>query len=346
MARIDFLAHPPLSPLAATALWLVAACTPTPHDAPEARAPSPLASVQSWAIQLQGLDRDGARAALVAASCDMLVIEPTRTVAGLDAFPIRDIVAEIRASHGRTRARKLCLAYVNVGQAEDYRTYWQPSWRAPTKAAAGEPAFVLSLDPDGWPGNYPVAYWEPQWRSIATELIEAAARDGFDGAYLDWVLGYQEPAVIAAAQFADVEPARAMVDLLLHLRARARALRPDFVLIAQNAAGLVSRDPRFVCAVDAVSQEDLSFRGEAGAGWDDVGAGDLATSAEDAQVIATQLAECRARGLCVFTLDYARDPANVRRALARSRALGCVPCVSRVALDRLAVEMSLPATPR
>jgi cysteinyl-tRNA synthetase len=177
-------------------------------------------------------------------------------------------------------------------------------------------------------------------------LIEDVARDGFDGAYLDWVLGYLDPTVVAAAQRDGVEPATAMVDLLMHLRARARALRPDFVLIAQNAAGLLARDARLLAAVDAVSQEDLSFKGLAGAGWDEPGAGDLATPPAHAETIASQLAACRAHALPVFTLDYAREHTNVQRALARSRALGLVPCVSRVALDRLPSEMLVPAAPR
>ncbi|MEZ5963026.1 MAG: endo alpha-1,4 polygalactosaminidase [Planctomycetota bacterium] len=299
--------------------------------------------MRSWAIQLQGLELPGADAALVAASVDMLVIEPTRTVRGMEAFATRALVRRITASPGESGGRKLCLAYVNVGQAEDYRTYWQPTWRAPSRDAAGAPDFLLALDPDGWPGNYPVAFWTPAWRRVAGELIEAAAADGFDGAYLDWVLGYQEPAVVEAARRQGVDPVAAMVDLLLELRGRARAVHAGFVLVAQNAAELVALDPRFSSAVDGVSQEDLSFRGEAGAGWDDAAAGDIATSEDDAALLADRLRACRQRGLCVFTLDYARLPQHVDVARHRARAVGAVPCVSRVALDRLDPQCASPA---
>lgn len=339
-------AAPGRNRIVATSLLVgLAACTPVAigpspmsHGStapPPPAVPPRLDQVTSWAIQLQGLDQPQARSALLAAPVDMVVIEPTRTVRGMESFATHALVADLAGSRGQATDRKLCLAYVNIGQAEDYRVYWRPTWRPPTANGAGDPDFVLALDPDGWPGNYPVAYWTPAWQEVVIDLIEAAANDGFDGAYLDWVLGFREPAVVAAAARAGVDPVAAMIDLLATLRARARALRPHFCLVAQNAAGLLELDPRFARVVDGIAQEDLSFRGTAGAAWDDVDAGDVATADEDAATIAAQLTACRARGLVVFTLDYARDPDNAARARRRSLALGGVPCVSRVALDRL-----------
>ena len=98
----------------------------------------------------------------------------------------------------------MCLAYLNVGQAEDYRSYWQSEWRAPADSARGTPDFMVSVDPDGWPGNYPVTYWDPRWKRVLfghrAALLDQILEDGFDGVYLDWVLGYQEPAVADAAR--------------------------------------------------------------------------------------------------------------------------------------------------
>ena len=47
-----------------------------------------------------------------------------------------------------------------------------------------------------------------------------------------------------------------------------------------------------------------------------------------------------ASGTPVFTLDYALQPANIASALARSRAHGLVPCVSRTPLDRLPSDLA------
>lgn len=312
-------------------LLALAACRPLADDA-RAR---PLAAVRSWAIQLQGLDRKGAVDRLDAADADLLVIDPTRTVRGLEGFDAKGTVA-------RLRARKVVLAYVNVGQAEDYRTYWDASWRAPAEGARGTPGYLVTVDPDGWKGNYPVAYWDPRWQArlwgSADALVDAAIADGFDGAYLDWVLGYEEPAVVAAARADGVDPARAMADLVRDLRAYARARRPGFVVVAQNAAGLAARVPDVLRHVDAVSQESLSFGGGAGAPWDDPAAGDAPTPATgdwSTESLLAALARARAAGVPVLTLDYALDPGNAALARERSRSHGFVPFVSRAPLDRL-----------
>ena len=147
---------------------------------------SRLDAVTSWAIQLQGLERAGATDRLARAAVDMLVIDPTRTIRGLEAFPTRDLVARIRTN-------KLCLAYINVGQAEDYRTYWRANFRAPSGNERGHPSYLVTVDPEGWKGNYPVAFWDTRWQAVLwgspQALVDMAIADGFDGVYLDWVLG-------------------------------------------------------------------------------------------------------------------------------------------------------------
>lgn len=286
--------------------------------------------VRSWAIQLQGLEREGAIDALDREPVDMVVLEATRTVKGQEGFPTRELVK-------RLSAKKVCLAYVNVGQAEDYRTYWTGAWRGP-----GEPSFVLGADPDGWAGNYPVACWDPRWRRElwggAGALVDLAIEDGFDGVLCDWVLGYEDATVASAARRAGVDPARAMAELLRDLRVYARARRPGFLVIAQNGIGLPERVPECFAWIDGYTQESLSFMGKAGAAWEDAEAGDLAIPAEgdwSTAALSERIAGLRARGARVFTLDYAREPGNVALALRRSRALGCVPAVSLSPLDRL-----------
>ena len=54
----------------------------------------------------------------------------------------------------------------------------------------------------------------------------AKIRDGFDGVFLDWILGFAEPAVVAAARRAGVDPADAMVALVRELGLYARRRRP------------------------------------------------------------------------------------------------------------------------
>jgi len=301
-----------------------AACAAAPATDPRPPVPSVpprpprIEEVRSWAIQLQGIDRAGAFEALLAFPGEMVVIEPMRTVRGRERFHAREAVARLH------RAGKLVLAYLNVGQAESYRTYWRDDWRAPTADARGEPPFLLAPDPDGWPGNYPVAFWDPAWRAIALSMAEAARDDGFDGLYLDWVLGYEHAPVVRAAREAGVDPASAMVDLLRSMRKSAR------VLVVQNALDLGEAAPGFYELLDGFAQESVHFSGAATADWNDPRAGDLPGLRP-----IEKLGRIASRGIPVFTLDYAANPANAARAAEESRARGFRPFVSRTPLDRL-----------
>lgn len=302
-----------------------------------------LRSVRNWAIQLQGLEREAAVRELETAPVDMVVIEPVRSQRGLSAFPTAALVARLQESPGATMPHKRCIAYLNVGQAEDYRDYWRGDWRAPTEDGPGTPPFLLARDPDGWPGNFPVAYWDPAWRRCLfgspEALLDRILADGFEGVYLDWVLACEHPRVVAAAQAAGIDPHAAMVDLLADLRAHARARYPLFVSIAQNGVGLAERAPRMLQFVDALAQEDLCFRGRAGAGWHAPEAGDVpAPPAGEWSTarLCERLAAVAASGLPVFTLDYALRSENVAAAVRTSRSRGFVPFVTRAPLDRLA----------
>lgn len=326
-------------------LWIttitLSACT-TVSLAPLAR--KPLAQVRSWAIQLQGLERSGAVASLQRATVDLVVIEATSNVRGSEGFASADVVRKLQSTPGEALPSKLVLAYLNVGQAEDYRDYWREDWRAPTTEERGSPDFLLSLDPEGWPGNYPCKFWDERWKRVLfgspTAVLDHLLEAGFDGVYLDWVLGYEDASVRAVARADDVDPARAMLELVAELAAYARARKPGFLIVAQNAAWLGHEVPGFEAHIDALAQEDLSFRGSATAKWDDDDAGGIDTVRErldedGRDPLIERLSEIRAGGLPILTLDYAVRREDVQRAIERSRSRAFVPTVSRTPLDRL-----------
>jgi cysteinyl-tRNA synthetase len=267
--------------------------------------------VRAWAIQLHGYEREGAVERLATSPYELLVLDAAaRPVAG-----------------------KLCLAYVNVGQAESYRPYWKAFWRAPA-AGAGVPDYLLAADPQGWQGNYVVAYWDPRWQALLWGgrggQVDEAIAAGFDGVFLDWVLGARDLAVTAAARRQGVDAERAMAGLVRDLAAYARSRRPGFLVVANNGALLAARFPGMRRALDAVVQESLTYGGRAGAAWEDGDAGGLAPS-----VSPETRAALASVGLPVFTLDYAVLEDDARTARAASLARGFVPFVSRTSLDRL-----------
>jgi len=269
----------------------------------------------------------------------MVVIDPTNSVRGQELFATRDVVHSIKHGQGRDAAHKLCLAYLNIGQAESYRVYWQPGWAAPHDGKPGTPDFLLASDPDGWEGNFPVAFWDPRWRQVLfgrpSALLDMILADGFDGVYLDWVLGYLEPKVVAEARRQSVDPAREMVRLIRDLAEYARARRPGFLVIAQNGVGLPDSDPSYYELIDGLAHEDVCFRGAATSDWNDPRSGGVRMDRGPDDPLVARLEEFRRRGVPVFTLDYALVIDQIRAAYSANRRRGFVPFVSRTPLDRL-----------
>lgn len=81
-------------------------------------------------------------------------------------------------------ARRLVLARMSVGYAEDERYYWQRDWRI------GAPTWIQALGPDR-PGQYVVEYWNPAWKAIVGRYFAGIMDLGFDGVVFDGVEAYR-----------------------------------------------------------------------------------------------------------------------------------------------------------
>ncbi|HUY00559.1 MAG TPA: endo alpha-1,4 polygalactosaminidase, partial [Candidatus Deferrimicrobium sp.] len=83
---------------------------------------------------------------------------------------------------------RLVIAYMSIGEAEDYRYYWQSAW------TTNPPSWVEEENPD-WPGNYKVRYWDPDWQSIIYGNNESYVKKildvGFNGVYLDIIDAFE-----------------------------------------------------------------------------------------------------------------------------------------------------------
>ncbi len=312
----------------------------TPTALPPTDTPLTLVDVRFWAYQIQGLEEPGAIEAIVASHYDLVVIEPTRTLVGSESFDTAGVVSRIQSSPNSSGAgTKLVLAYLDIGEAEDYRTYWEEGWVAPTDNSPGDPDFLITVDPDGWSGNYPVAYWDSRWKDIvihrAGSLIDLAIADGFDGIYLDWVEAFDDQRVIEAAEQAQVNAGDEMVAFIGEMRAFAEARHPGFLIVAQNGADLLDDRPEYLGIIDGLAQEDLSFLGEADTEWEDPESGDIPQDAAYHAYLMGVLARYSQAGEPLFCVQYAQEPGNVQIALQDAEELGCVPYVTLTPLDRL-----------
>ena len=93
-----------------------------------------------------------------------------------------------RLKHKANGGKRLVICYMSIGEAEDYRYYWQSEWKR------DKPAWLARENPE-WRGNYKVRYWDPAWQEIicgaGDSYINRILAAGFDGVYLDIVDAFE-----------------------------------------------------------------------------------------------------------------------------------------------------------
>jgi len=154
------------------------------------------------------------------------------------------------------------IAYISIGEAEDYRPYWRKEWGRKGRLTAAAPAWLGVENPE-WKGNYCVKYWHPEWQKIMFAAIDDTMTRGFDGVYLDIVDGF-ETFEQDGKEFIDdrMNPEtkqsyrRDMVDWVKAIAARARDKNPTALVIPQNGSQLVAHAD-FLAAITAIGIEDL-----------------------------------------------------------------------------------------
>ncbi|MFZ5918182.1 MAG: MJ1477/TM1410 family putative glycoside hydrolase [Chloroflexota bacterium] len=270
--------------------------------------PNPL-NVNDFLYQLQDLDLD----AVGDTAYDLVVMDYSADGSDDTAFT----AAQIEALQHSPGGAKIVLAYMSIGEAEDYRFYWQDGWQP------GNPAWLDEQNPD-WAGNYKVHYWDSEWQSIVFSYTDRLLDAGFDGAYLDIIDAYQYYTDQGRAT-----AAQEMADFVAAIRAHARTRDPDFFIFPQNAPELADLIPNYLESVDGIGQEDIYY------GYD---ADDQPTPPDVTAEMENNLDRFKNAGKLVLTIDYATTPACVDDAYAKSQARGYVPFVTVRDLDQLTIH--------
>jgi len=220
---------------------------------------------------------------------------------------------QIEALRHATCERRV-LAYLSAGEAEDYRFYWQPTWRA------GSPGWIAGENPQ-WRGNYLVRYWDPAWQAMLYQYLDRIIAAGFDGVYLDRVDAYAEPYAAGHEQ--------EMVDLVRGIAAYARSRSPlgeDFGVFVQNAEELAVNHPEELAVVTGIGREETYVQ-----------ATNRPVPSSERSAIEAQLNAIRGAndGRLVLTIDYADRAELVNEVYDRAMAQGFVPYVTHVGLNNL-----------
>ncbi|RPH93470.1 MAG: hypothetical protein EHM72_16300 [Calditrichaeota bacterium] len=105
---------------------------------------------------------------------------------GDQAFTTAEVM-QMKTKHNG--GRRIVVSYLSIGEAEEYRYYWQPGWTT-------KPPSWLGAENPQWAGNYAVRYWEQEWQKIIfgtdSSYLEQLLAAGFDGAYLDKVDAFEQ----------------------------------------------------------------------------------------------------------------------------------------------------------
>jgi cysteinyl-tRNA synthetase len=259
-------------------------------------------AVNDFLYQLQNADID----AIAASDFDLVVLE------------ISDIdTAAVDQLH---ESGTLVVCYMSIGEAEDYRWYWDESWDD------DPPDFLDEENPD-WEGNYKVHYWDPDWQALIygseDSFLDRILALGCDGTYLDIVDGYE--------YYADERETAAqdMVDFVLDLTAYARERDPEFGVFPNNGEGLGIEFPEFMDAMTGIGVEDVYY------GYPD---DNLASPEEWAEARRVILDEWVEEGKLVLTIDYSTDEDQIADAYTRARERGFIPYVADRNLDVLRIN--------
>lgn len=131
-------------------------------------------AVRRFAIQLTDIDP----AVVAASNTDMVIVDTTRNGSAAGTFSTADVTTM------RSGGNRKVVAYLSIGEAEDYRSYWQSGW------TVGSPSFIGPRNAN-FPDNYQVRFWQPEWKSIlygnSGALVDQALAAGYDGLFLDVV---------------------------------------------------------------------------------------------------------------------------------------------------------------
>ena len=198
---------------------------------------------------------------------------------------------ELAAMKQGSPQRKI-IAYISIGEAENYRPYWNKEW-----LKAKPPAFLLDENPK-WKGNYRVRYWNKRWQAIVFNYLDTIIRQGFDGVYLDIVDGYEyfekgkdnciNPDTSRTYR---VDMKRFVAGIIKHVKGSS----PRFLVFQQNALALLS-DSKYLELLDGIGAEDIFTDGS------------KMHMDRDAKDNLNYLKKVQGRGLPIMVVDYAKHP--------------------------------------
>ncbi|AEH25404.1 MJ1477/TM1410 family putative glycoside hydrolase [Pyrococcus yayanosii] len=207
-------------------------------------------SIKSWAYQFQNADPDE----IANSGFDLVVIDYSRDGTDEGAYSREDI--EKLKNSGI-----IPIAYISIGEAEDYRFYWREEWNE------NPPAWLGEENPE-WSGCYAVKYWDEAWKNIIFSYLDRIIAQGFMGVYLDRVDEFE---YWAKKGYDENWTAKRMIEFILEIANYTRTkVGPNFMIIPQNGERLLDYDDgKLLKVVSGWASEDVFYNGLEPSPWKD-----------------------------------------------------------------------------
>ena len=275
-----------------------------------------LQSFFGYVLQAEGLDSSRAGVVRRLAECgrDWIILD----VAFDGSDNGRWTASELNTIQEGKTGRKV-LAYLSIGEAEDYRRYWKSEWDANRDGHpdAKAPAWLCDENPD-WKGNYKVRYWDAAWQNLMLKEVDALVQVGFDGVYLDIVDGFEFFEWDADAKdWIDNRKnpdtgntfREDMIQWVRRIAECARRIKPDFWVVPQNGVQLLE-SPAYRATLNAIGVEDLFTNGN------------RIRKPSDTEYVLGFLAKAKADHKPVWVIEYGTTSNAIQRSIAGANKNG------------------------
>ncbi len=185
------------------------------------------------------------------------------------------------------------IAYVNLGMAEEWRSYWKERWRR------SPPRWIAEKSRE-WSGEYVVMFWHPAWRRILRRVLKSIEREGYDGILLDNIDVYE---------YWEEKGCKAEEKLLMIIKWIKLTYNGKIYVNIGSGLKLIY-DEEFMKLVDGVLREEVwaSYRG--------------VIDPEETKEILNALIYAKQRGKDVVILDYSNDERLTNAILSECAILG------------------------
>ena len=222
---------------------------------------------------------------------------------------------------------KLLISYISIGEAEDYRYYWNTTWDADEDGVpdSNAPDWLDIENPD-WEGNYKVHYWNSSWQDIIFEYLDKIISANFDGIYMDIIDAYEYYAeTITHSDWL-------MIDFVVNISKYVKMnAGNNFAVFVQNADDLLTNST-YLNHIDGIGREDLFYEDNdpTDTDWRDQGIDNLNLALDDNKA--------------VLVIDYPTIMGNIYDFYQRSINEGYLAYAADRELDSLKEYSFYPAT--